>query len=33
MTALAKTKTHSPQASFRWDDPFLLDDRLTEDER
>jgi glutaryl-CoA dehydrogenase len=33
MTALAKTKTHSPQAPFRWDDPFLLDDQLTEDER
>jgi alkylation response protein AidB-like acyl-CoA dehydrogenase len=33
MTALAKTRTHSQQASFRWDDPFLLDDQLTEDER
>src|SRR6476619_1588865 len=33
MTALAKTKTHSPQAPFRWDAPFLLDDQLTEDER
>ena len=23
----------TPSASFRWDDPFLLDDQLSDDER
>ena len=37
--ALAETETETvapaaaPETAFRWDDPFLLDDQLTEDER
>ncbi len=35
MTAAAQTKPKSKpaEAHFRWDDPFLLDEQLTEDER
>ncbi len=33
MTALAKPHTTSKAAAFQWDDPFLLDEQLTEDER
>ena len=33
MTALAKPHTASKAAAFQWDDPFLLDEQLTEDER
>ena len=36
-TSLAETETAAPprtqEAAFQWDDPFLLDDQLTEDER
>ena len=33
MTALAKPHTASKAAAFQWDDAFLLDEQLTEDER
>ena len=33
MTARAQTKDKPAKATFQWDDPFLLDDQLTEDER
>ena len=33
MNKQLKTKDLPAQASFKWDDPFLLDDQLTEDER
>ncbi len=33
MTARAQTKDKPQQAAFQWDDPFLLEDQLTEDER
>ncbi|WP_406855869.1 acyl-CoA dehydrogenase [Alsobacter sp. KACC 23698] len=33
MSAQPQSKTTSSAASFQWDDPFLLDDQLTEDER
>ena len=35
MTAVAEAKAKGAPApaSFRWDDPFLLDEQLTDDER
>jgi glutaryl-CoA dehydrogenase len=33
MTALPKTKDASAPASFNWEDPFLLDDQLSDEER
>ncbi|MBN9599009.1 MAG: acyl-CoA dehydrogenase [Afipia sp.] len=33
MSVRLQSKDKPVQASFRWDDPFLLDDQLTEDER
>ena len=33
MTALAKSAAKSAAAQFQWDDPFLLDEQLGEDER
>jgi len=33
MTAIPKEKTKSSPAAFDWEDPFLLEDQLTEDER
>jgi glutaryl-CoA dehydrogenase len=35
MTVVAdqKSKSHSSRSGFQWDDPFLLNDQLTEDER
>ncbi|MBN8970243.1 MAG: acyl-CoA dehydrogenase [Rhizobiales bacterium] len=33
MSMRLQSKDKPVQASFRWDDPFLLDDQLTEDER
>ena len=33
MSTLAKAKEHSAPARFNWEDPFLLDEQLTEDER
>ncbi|HEY0234422.1 MAG TPA: acyl-CoA dehydrogenase family protein, partial [Afipia sp.] len=33
MIAHPQVKDRPAKASFRWDDPFLLDDQLTEDER
>ncbi len=33
MTARVQTKEKPQQAAFQWDDPFLLEDQLTEDER
>ncbi len=33
MSVRAQTKDKPSAASFRWDDPFLLDEQLTEDER
>ncbi|MES2603230.1 MAG: acyl-CoA dehydrogenase, partial [Pseudomonadota bacterium] len=33
MSARPQTKDKPAKATFQWDDPFLLDDQLTEDER
>ena len=33
MTAVTKTKDQPAPAAFQWDDPFLLTEQLTEDER
>ena len=33
MSARPQTKDKPSTAAFQWDDPFLLDDQLTEDER
>ena len=33
MSVRPQTKDKPAAASFQWDDPFLLDDQLTEDER
>src|SRR4051794_19641259 len=33
MTARPQAKDKPTSASFQWDDPFLLDEQLTEDER
>ncbi|MFO1150070.1 MAG: acyl-CoA dehydrogenase [Alsobacter sp.] len=33
MTAVAKAKDKPAPAAFQWDDPFLLEEQLTEDER
>ena len=33
MSVRPQTKDKPAEASFQWDDPFLLDDQLTEDER
>ncbi len=33
MTAVHKPAADKPRAVFQWDDPFFLDDQLTEDER
>ena len=33
MSARPQAKDKPAQSSFQWDDPFLLDDQLTEDER
>src|ERR1700754_1742590 len=33
MSARPQAKDKSSQTSFQWDDPFLLDEQLTEDER
>ncbi len=33
MSARPQTKDKPTKATFQWDDPFLLDDQLTEDER
>ncbi len=33
MSAKASTKDKHSPAPFQWDDPFFLDEQLTEDER
>ena len=33
MSVRPQAKDKPAEASFQWDDPFLLDDQLTEDER
>ncbi len=33
MSARPQTKDKPAKATFQWDDPFLLDEQLTEDER